>query len=70
MACSSGCVTKDHASYGECLQSKSLGLIGHDVTKQRKWDQELVTYRDARSAGLQPRSTKMADSRAALASNG
>ena len=70
MSCSSGCPTQDHANYGACLQSKSIKITGHDVTTQKKWDQELTTYRDARAAGLQPRSTKMADSRAALASNG
>jgi polysaccharide deacetylase 2 family uncharacterized protein YibQ len=35
----------------------------------RKWDAELQAYRDARSQGIQPASTKMKDIKAAVAAS-
>lgn len=29
--CSSGCTTKDHRSYGECIRSKNLGAQGMET---------------------------------------
>lgn len=73
--CTSGCRTQDHKSWGECMRAKGVttsGLesTGNDRTAQKKWDKELDRYREARSAGLQPKSTKTKDSIAALESNG
>ena len=75
MACSSGCRTQDHASYGACLRSKNMQLnglqsLGGDRDGQKKLDRSLALYGEARSAGLQPVSTKLGDSRNALDSNG
>lgn len=72
MACRSGCVTKDHASYGECLRSAGVKVAytnsakGFDATKQKKWDRELDLYREARSAGVQPAGTKTSQIRKAM----
>lgn len=69
--CSTGCLTKNHASYGECLAAKSFKIgyckshLGHDRTRQRKWDSDLAAYRQARSEGMQPRSTQRSDVEAA-----
>ena len=64
--CTSGCPTKDHRSYGECLRDKGAKVAycnsagGQDYTKQKKWDAELDAYRDARRQGIQPSGTTMA----------
>ena len=58
--CSSGCYTKDHKSYSECLKSKS---VGHPPTllstPQKRWDAELNAYSDAVRQGIQPAGTSM-----------
>lgn len=64
MACTSGCPTQDHSSYGECLRSKGArvaGVNGQDRTAQKKWDSELDAYRAARMEGLQPATTQRKD---------
>lgn len=56
MACSSGCPTQDHATYGECLRSKSLQVA--DVTAHafhQKRNHEINEYIDARREGMQPK---------------
>lgn len=65
MACSSGCPTQDHASYGECLRSKGTRIAytnsaaGQDYTKQKRWDRELDAYAAAKRQGIQPAGTTM-----------
>lgn len=66
--CTSGCKTQDHASYSECLQSKTLhvaycneGGKAGDYTTQVKWDRELDSYRSAVAQGMQPESTRTKD---------
>jgi hypothetical protein len=60
MACSTGCQTRDHSSYGECLRSKSTRVAycntvnGWDATKQKNWDRELANYRQAVKDGMNP----------------
>lgn len=71
MACRSGCPTQDHASWGECARAASLriaycGIGGGDATAQKKWDKELDSYKAARRQGIQPRTTKTRDVRAAV----
>lgn len=45
--CSSGCLTKDHASWGECVRAKNTRVgwaasaSGLDRTKDKKFDAEL-----------------------------
>lgn len=55
MACTTGCRTQDHVSYGECLRSKKLQV--QDVTAHKYNSgirKQLDAYVDARKAGLQP----------------
>lgn len=72
MACASSCKTQDHESYGACLRSKNLKTAymqdwkGADATRQKKADKELELYASARRQGVQPKSTKRADTEAAL----
>lgn len=63
MACSSTCLTQDHATMGECLRSKGIRVAycnsttGLDATRQKKWDADLDAYKDARAQGIQPSGT-------------
>jgi hypothetical protein len=63
MACTSGCKTKDHRSYAECLRAKSTGSWmvaiskGFDQNVQRRWDNELKDYAALRKEGIQPDGT-------------
>ena len=65
MACTSGCPTQNHASYGECLRSKAPVIsycnsaAGKDYTKQKRWDRELDAYQAAKRQGIQPEGTRM-----------
>jgi hypothetical protein len=67
--CTSGCKTKDHDSYAECLQSKTVQAIGVfgsknrtlDRTWQKKDQAELQSYYDATAQGIEPRSTRKKD---------
>jgi hypothetical protein len=67
VACTSGCPTRDHENYADCLRSKSLRVAycnsagGWDATKQKKWDNELSAYRGAVAEGLEPNGTTMRD---------
>jgi hypothetical protein len=66
MACSSGCLTRDHASWGECVRSKkqmvgfARSAYGADKTKDNLHERELNLYRELRSQGIQPDGTGMA----------
>lgn len=61
--CSAGCITRDHDSFGACMRAKNTrvaycqSVIGHDATRQKKWDNDLAAYRDARRQGVQPAGT-------------
>lgn len=64
--CSSGCLTQDHSSWGECVRSKAL-RVGYcrsatnernDATAEKRWTRELDYYAAARRQGIQPESTK------------
>lgn len=63
---------EDFPSYGAYLRSKNLSIgycrshLGQDYTRQKKWDKELATYRQARSEGIQPKSTRTRDIREAM----
>lgn len=73
MACTTGCATQDHASYGECLRGKNLRVAycnsagGMDYTEQKKWDASLDNYREARAQGIQPSGTRPDQVRNAVA---
>lgn len=59
--CSSACLTKDHKTFGECMRDKSLNLKPNlsDTSTTKAWDNELESYRNARSQGIQPAGTSM-----------
>ena len=69
MACASSCragSAHEGMSYGECLRSQGLAVMGlestgNDYTKQKKWDRELQSYRDAKAEGIQPKGTTHRD---------
>jgi hypothetical protein len=66
--CRTGCRTQDHASWGECARDAGLQIgdlgTGHGVAKRT--DRRLGAYAEARGLGLQPPSTKLADSQRTL----
>ena len=63
--CRTGCHTKDHESWIECLRASNLQINTGDAGRAeapmtaKKWDAELQAYRDARSEGIQPAGTTM-----------
>jgi hypothetical protein len=65
--CRSGCKTQDHANWGECARAANFSItdpLANAVSKQA--NAELNAYRSARKQGIQPRSTKMHDIKAAV----
>jgi hypothetical protein len=72
LLCSTGCRTRDHGSWGECIKAKNARIAyansagGSDYTAEKKWDAELNAYREARDQGIQPDGTTMPKIRAAL----
>ena len=66
MSCRTGCPTKDHASYADCLRDSGLRIAyarsasGWDATRQKKWDRELADYRSAVKQGIEPDGTDRA----------
>lgn len=66
MACSSGCPTQDHETYGQCMRSKrqmvgfARSAYGADKTRDRLHERELSLYRELRQQGIQPDGTGMA----------
>lgn len=68
MACTSACPTQDHRSYGACLRSKGLSVMGLESTnpsftreRERLFNAENAAYAAARKEGLQPKSPAMKD---------
>jgi hypothetical protein len=65
--CSSGCRTRDHESYGECLKAKGAQILGadssrgHDRSKSKQFSGRLDKYRELRAQGVQPRTTLQRD---------
>lgn len=65
--CAASCLTRDHASWGECIRSQNQKIAycrsahGHDRTLQKGWDSDLDAYKQARSEGIQPASTRRRD---------
>jgi hypothetical protein len=58
--CASGCRTKNHASYAECLRSKGVGYAPTIFSSaQKHWDAELHAYKAATDQGIQPSGTSM-----------
>ena len=63
--CTSGCKTKDHASYGECLRSNTPSVRNSTqstsglYSMERHNAQEINEYKAARAQGIQPAGTKL-----------
>jgi len=74
MACRTGCPTQDHKSWGDCLRASNIQMSTGDANgglvdggwTNKKWDNELKLYRDARAQGIQPEGTSTAKIRKAL----
>lgn len=66
MACSSGCPTQDHETYGQCMRAKrqmvgfARSAYGADKTRDKLHERELSLYRELRQQGIQPDGTGMA----------
>lgn len=66
MACSSGCPTQDHETYGQCMRAKrqmvgfARSAYGADKTRDNLHERELTLYRELRAQGIQPDGTGMA----------
>lgn len=73
MNCRTGCRTKDHASYGECLQSAnvrvSATINSHLQFAYDKTKSDVAAYRAARANGIQPEGTTMQKVREAEAAS-
>lgn len=63
--CTSGCRSRSHSSYGECLRDKGVKTFlaspskGLDSSTQKRWDRELARYASARKQGIQPDGTTL-----------
>lgn len=70
MACRTGCTTKDHGSWGECIRAAGLQIAPGETSPgqytNKSWDNELDLYREARRQGIQPEGTTLPKIRAAL----
>lgn len=67
MACASTCATQDHESYGACIRSKGIQIGDLMNTQiQKAGSKNLDEYAKARKYGIQPKSTRPADVRAAV----
>lgn len=68
--CSSGCPTQDHATYGQCMKAKGavVGVItpNQDYANRSRFWTEIKEYREAKAQGIQPKSSKLEDIRAAV----
>ena len=69
--CRTGCKTKDHASYAECLQSANPTINATATSNLSgmwsKTKSDLAAYRTARANGIQPESTSVSKVREAEA---
>ena len=65
MACATSCKTQNHQSYGQCLRSQGLAVMGlestgNDYTANKRMHAENAAYKAARAEGLQPQAPTMA----------
>lgn len=70
--CTSSCKTQDHKTYGECIRQNtpmfngvSPTRDGWDQSKVKRDEKELDAYYSAVKQGIEPRSTRMEDIKAA-----
>lgn len=61
--CRSGCLSKDHTSWGDCARDAGLRvgwletMVGYDMRKERSVQSELSEYKSLRDQGIQPAGT-------------
>ena len=67
--CRTGCVSKDHASYADCLRDANPTVAATVTSWMNSWydktKQDLRAYESARRNGIQPESTTVEKVRAA-----
>jgi hypothetical protein len=63
--CRSGCKTRNHESYIECMKD-GAPRVTLRATPKNSWDRELSFYKSARDQGIQPDSTRTADIQKAI----
>ena len=67
MACTSGCKTRNHESYAECLRAKNTHIgycnsaNGSDFSAQKAFDRENALFRSAIAQGIEPDTTRRKD---------
>ena len=69
MSCRSGCASKDHASYAECLRAANPTVAATVTSWMNSWydktKTDLKAYETARRNGIQPEGTTVEKVRAA-----
>lgn len=63
--CSVKCETKDHATFGACMRSMHVSVLGHNLAALSNWDNELQAYQSAVDKGIKPAGTTMKKIKAA-----
>lgn len=66
MACSSGCPTQDHESFGACMRAKRLqidqySLVGNNQPLEKRKEHTLARFRECVRAGVTPPSPLKSD---------
>lgn len=69
MTCTTGCLTQDHRSWGECARVKNPRIAycrsavnpRNDMSAEKRMHKELDLYASARKEGIQPETTKARD---------
>lgn len=73
--CTSGCKTKDHQSYGECLRANTPSVRNSTQSRsglyaaEQRNAQEITEYKAARAQGIQPAGSKLHQIRGAVAAS-
>jgi hypothetical protein len=57
--CATSCKTGDHASWGDCIRSQRIAVLGHNIPALGAWDKELSAYQAARDKGIKPAGTTL-----------
>lgn len=58
--CRTGCRTRDHRTYGECLRDANP-RVTLAATPNNSWDRDIEKYRSIRQEGIQPDTTNPKD---------
>lgn len=73
--CTSGCKSKSHETYAECLRSNTPSVRNSTQSKSQLYSmesrnaQEINEYKAARAQGIQPAGTKLHQIREAVAAS-